>query len=85
MNRPNGIPMSVPLLGQQSSSEQNIIVAYRGLYFSLIPVVAAKMLDQQAQSDPMLGQPEGEIPSSIAKEANRIAKAAFKELGIIIE
>jgi hypothetical protein len=77
---------AVPLIGQQPSEEQMILATYRSIYFQLIPICAAKFLDRETLSDPMLQdkQQQPSIEDQIAAEAEAIALAAMKRLGITI-
>ena len=82
MQRPIMGP-AVPLIGQQPSEEQMILATYRSLYFQLIPICAAKFLDRETLSDPMLSEKQN-VPDQIAAEAESIALAAMKRLGVTI-
>ena len=68
----------MPTEGQQQAAAQNL---YLTLYMNLIPVVAEKRLDRIGES--WRGE---ELPASeaIALEAEEIAKAAMKKLGIVV-
>lgn len=81
----HGMPIgqTVPLIGQQPSEEQMILATYRSLYFQLIPICAAKFLDRETLSDPMLSEQKN-VPDQIAAEAEQIALAAMKRLGVNI-
>ena len=75
---------AVPLIGQQPSEEQMIMATYRSIYFQLIPICAAKFLDRETLSDPMLSEKQN-VPDQIAAEAEAIAVAAMKRLGVTIQ
>ncbi len=75
---------NVPLLGQQQvTDEQMVLAAYHSLYFQLVPVVTARLLDASLTADPMLAEPV-DVPEQIAVLSRQIAIAAMKQLGVVI-
>ncbi len=75
----------VPIIGQHPSHEEMLMATYRQLYFSLIPTVAAKLLDRETLSDPVLDGDNDDLYMEIAQKADKIAIAAMRQAGVAIE
>jgi hypothetical protein len=76
----------VPLIGQQPTGEQIAMATYRNVYLSLIPIVAAKLMDRDVLKDPLMPDVDSDtdMPDRIARDAEKIAIAVMRRMGINI-
>ena len=80
MQQPIIGPGGRPMLSQETAQQMQLQQMYWGVYFSLVPVVAG---DELRTHDHWQNQ-ELDL-DRITKTAKRIALAAMKEIGVIIE
>jgi hypothetical protein len=77
--------MGIPVGGRQPTREEIQAVQQQeafklrmSAYLSLLPVVAARLLDRQTQEDDFLHHDDRPTETRIAEEADRITRAALR-------